>query len=92
MDEVDKTANSLTQLTLFKTKTANSWGSTLTELAHLKALRENGVDPKGKNVLLLGAGGAARAIAYSLCAGSGRTCYFKPHRKPAEELASSKAQ
>ncbi|MDL5502303.1 MAG: NAD(P)-binding domain-containing protein, partial [Candidatus Methanoperedens sp.] len=31
-----------------------------------KALTESGVDIKGKNVLLLGAGGAARAIAFTL--------------------------
>jgi shikimate dehydrogenase len=32
----------------------------------LKALRDAGVEPDGKHILLLGAGGAARAIAFSL--------------------------
>lgn len=32
----------------------------------LRALEENGVKPKGKRVLLLGAGGAGRAIAFQL--------------------------
>jgi shikimate dehydrogenase len=32
----------------------------------IAALREAGVDPKGLNVVILGAGGAARAIAFSL--------------------------
>jgi shikimate dehydrogenase len=32
----------------------------------LMALKNNGADPKGKNVLLLGSGGAARAIAVTL--------------------------
>jgi len=32
----------------------------------LKALKENGSDPKNKNVLILGSGGAARAISVSL--------------------------
>lgn len=32
----------------------------------LKALQENQADPEGKTVLILGAGGAARAIAYQL--------------------------
>jgi len=32
----------------------------------LRALQEHGIAPKGKNIVLLGAGGAARAIAYIL--------------------------
>lgn len=32
----------------------------------LRALKENGVDVKGKSVLIVGAGGAARAIAFAL--------------------------
>jgi len=32
----------------------------------LKALRDAGVEPEGKRVLLLGSGGAARAVAFSL--------------------------
>lgn len=33
----------------------------------MESLRENGVDPKGKKVVILGAGGAARAICVELC-------------------------
>ncbi len=32
----------------------------------LRALRDNGAEPKGKNILILGSGGAARAIAVTL--------------------------
>jgi len=32
----------------------------------LRALQEQGVDPKGKDVVILGAGGASRAISYVL--------------------------
>ncbi|MCK5404617.1 MAG: shikimate dehydrogenase [Desulfobulbaceae bacterium] len=37
----------------------------------LKAIRDAGVDLKGKNVLMLGAGGAAQAIAFTLALDSG---------------------
>lgn len=37
-------------------------------LGAMKALEEGGVQIKGKNILLLGAGGAARAIAFTLAA------------------------
>jgi shikimate dehydrogenase len=36
-------------------------------LGALKALKANGQNPAGKNILILGAGGAARAIAFTLC-------------------------
>lgn len=51
--------------------------------------KENGVDPKGKNALLLGAGGAARAcIAYLSAAGSKVSVYNRT-RARAEELCRS---
>lgn len=37
----------------------------------LKALTDNGVDIDGKNILMLGAGGAARAIAFTLAENTG---------------------
>lgn len=36
-------------------------------LGALEALKANGQNPAGKNILILGAGGAARAIAFTLC-------------------------
>lgn len=36
-------------------------------LGALEALKANGQNPAGKNILILGAGGAARAVAFSLC-------------------------
>ncbi len=36
-------------------------------LGALEALKANGQNPAGKNILVLGAGGAARAIAFALC-------------------------
>jgi shikimate dehydrogenase len=36
-------------------------------LGALESLKANGQNPAGKNILILGAGGAARAVAFSLC-------------------------
>ena len=61
--------------------------STPTASAHLKALKENGVEPKGRKVLLLGAGGAARAIAYAMAQESDELAVLNRTLKPAQELA-----
>ncbi len=47
------------------------------------------MDPKGKKVLLLGAGGAARAIAYRCRREAEELCNFESvTSKPAAELAN----
>ncbi len=42
------------------------WGYNTDFLGAVHALTKNGIDPKNKNVAILGAGGAARAAAYGL--------------------------
>lgn len=54
----------------------------------LQALLETGFDPAGKRVLLLGAGGAARAVAYALLTtGVGDLCVFNRSQDKAQALA-----
>jgi shikimate dehydrogenase len=53
------------------------------------ALRENGVNPEGKNVLLLGAGGAAKAIAYSLAQDAEALCILNRVPEKAAVLADA---
>jgi len=57
----------------------------------LRALQEDGAfDPAGKSVTLLGAGGAARAVAYSLMtARVGRIAIFNRHGQRAVRLAQA---
>jgi shikimate dehydrogenase len=55
----------------------------------LHALRESGVNPEGKNVLLLGAGGAAKAIAYSLAQDAGALCILNRVPEKAAVLADA---
>ncbi|MDD1747927.1 MAG: shikimate dehydrogenase [Methanomassiliicoccales archaeon] len=50
---------------------------------------ENGIDPKGKNVLLLGAGGAARACCAYLSGSGAKVGVYNRSRARAEELSRS---
>lgn len=54
----------------------------------LRGLQEQGADPKGLRIMLLGAGGAGSAIADAVAdAGATRLAIFDVDRKRAEELA-----
>jgi shikimate dehydrogenase len=53
----------------------------------LKALKNNGVNLAGKKVLLLGAGGAAKAIAFSLTKEVDELCILNRDAAKARELA-----
>lgn len=52
----------------------------------LAALRESGFDPEGRRALLLGAGGAARAVAYALVRSGVRVIVLNRRPERAEEL------
>ena len=57
-------------------------------LGAIKALKSNGVDLDGTKVLLLGAGGAAKAIAFSLAKEVEQLCILNRDSMKARELAS----
>ena len=87
LDEVDKTARFLNAVNTIHNKNGKLWGFNTDGVGALKALRENGVDPKGKKVLLLGAGGASRAIAYTIAHEADELVILNRTVKPAKELA-----
>ncbi|MCL4531650.1 MAG: shikimate dehydrogenase [Actinobacteria bacterium] len=60
-------------------------------IGFLQALRERGrFDPRGRQVVVLGAGGAARAVVWALCrAGAARVSLHNRHRERAQRLAAS---
>jgi shikimate dehydrogenase len=58
----------------------------------LKALRENEVNLDGKKLLLLGAGGAAKAIAFSLAKEVGELVILNRASEKAKELAEALSQ
>lgn len=87
LDGVDKTARFLNAVNTIHNKNGKLWGFNTDGVGALKALRENGVDPKGKKVLLLGAGGASRAIAYTIAHEADELVILNRTVKPARDLA-----
>jgi shikimate dehydrogenase len=66
LDRVDLSAKIVNSVNTVLNKENLLFGFNTDGVGALKALKENGVEPKGRKVLLLGAGGAARAIAYTM--------------------------
>ena len=66
LDEVEQNAKLLNAVNTIKNDDGRLYGLNTDGVGALNALRENGVEPKGKKVTLLGAGGAAKAIAFVL--------------------------
>ena len=66
LDRVDLSAQIVNSVNTVLNKENLLFGFNTDGVGAFKALKENGVDPKGRKVLLLGAGGAARAIAYTM--------------------------
>jgi shikimate dehydrogenase len=66
LDWVDETAKCLNSVNTIHCKDGKLLGYSTDGIGALEALRKNGADPQGKRVLMLGAGGAARVIAYTL--------------------------
>ena len=66
LDEVDSTVKFLGSVNTILNDDGRLLGFNTDGVGALKALRENGVNLNGKKLLLLGAGGAAKAVAYAL--------------------------
>jgi len=66
LDQIDENAKFLNAVNTIHNKDGQLIGYNTDGVGVIKALKENGSNPKGKKILLLGAGGSARAIAYAL--------------------------
>ncbi len=53
----------------------------------MQSLSEAGVDVSGKRVLVVGAGGASRAVGYYLCTAASEVCLYDAVNEKAEQLA-----
>lgn len=66
LDEIDSVAKFVGAVNTILNMNGKLVGFNTDGIGALKALKENGVEPKDKKFLLLGAGGAGRAIAFQL--------------------------
>jgi shikimate dehydrogenase len=88
LDEVDPAGKAIASVNTILNKDGRLLGFNTDGIGALNALENNGVEPRGKKVLLLGAGGAAKAIAYTLSQEVDELVILNRSLKPASELAS----
>jgi shikimate dehydrogenase len=89
LDELDPTAKFLCAVNTILNRDGRLCGFNTDGVGALKALQENGVDLSGKKVLLLGAGGAAKAIAFQLAREADALVILNRTLEKAKELAES---
>ena len=89
LDEVDSTVKFLGSANTILNRDGKLSGFSTDGVGALKALSENGVALSGKKVLLLGAGGAAKAIAFALVQEVGELAILNRSAENAEELAET---
>jgi shikimate dehydrogenase len=89
LDEIDQTAQFLGAVNTILNDDGRLCGFNTDGVGALKALQENGVTLAGKKVLLLGAGGAAKAIAFSLAKEVGELVVLNRATEKAKELAKA---
>jgi len=66
LDEIDLTARKIGAVNTVVNEDGKLLGYNTDGLGALEALREEGVDPEGKKIVVIGAGGASRAITFQL--------------------------
>ena len=66
LDEIDEVADRIGSVNTIVNENGNLKGYTTDGTAAVRSLKEKGVDINGKRILILGSGGAARAIAFTL--------------------------
>ena len=88
LDEIDPAGKTIASANTILNKDGRLFGFNTDGVGALNALEQNGVEPRGKKVLLLGAGGAAKAIAYTLSQEADELVILNRTPKPATELAN----
>jgi len=66
LDEIETSAAAIGSVNTVVNENGKLWGFNTDGVGALKALEEAGATPKEKSILIFGAGGASRAIAYTL--------------------------
>jgi len=89
LDWIDEAAKCLNSVNTIHCKNNQLLGYSTDGIGVLRALKENKTDPNGKQVLILGAGGAARAIAYTLIQETEELIILNRTASKAEKLAET---
>lgn len=89
LDEVNSTVKFLSSVNTILNRDGILSGYNTDGVGALNALKENGVALSGKKVLLLGAGGAAKAIAFALVQEVGELTILNRSAKKAEAFAET---
>jgi shikimate dehydrogenase len=87
LDRIDLSAQIINSVNTILNREGKLFGFNTDGVGAVKALRENGVELNGRKVLLLGAGGAARAIAYAIARESDELAVLNRTLKQAQDLA-----
>lgn len=91
-DEISPSARFIGAANILTFRDGKYWGDNSDAFGFIESLRQAGVDPNGLSALVLGAGGAARAVLYGLReAGVSRLFLGNRTRQTAEQLASELA-
>ena len=87
LDEVDELAANIGAVNTIVNQDGYLKGYNTDALGFLRALTAEGVKPKGKNTVILGAGGAARAISFILADKGADLTIINRHVESAEDMA-----
>ena len=88
LDEVDKEASLIGAVNTVVNKDGRLIGYNTDGRGFMQGLAEEGIEPGGRNILIIGAGGASRAIGHYLSEKAGRLFLYDIDRKKAGRLAS----
>jgi shikimate dehydrogenase len=87
LDEIDALAEKIGAVNTIVNEDGNLKGYNTDASGFLRALLADKIKPEGKNIGILGAGGAARAIAFILADRGANLTILNRHPGPASELA-----
>ncbi|MDD5127247.1 MAG: shikimate dehydrogenase [Dehalococcoidales bacterium] len=87
LDEIDEYARGIGAVNTIVNDGGKLKGYNTDAPGFLRALREGGVAPEGKKIVILGAGGAARGVSRSLAESGAQLVILNRHPETAAELA-----
>jgi shikimate dehydrogenase len=88
LDELDETAKNIGSVNTILNRNGVLIGYTTDGTGFLEALIYNGVNPSGKKIVLLGAGGASRSVSFTLAKEAGELVILNRTLRRAEILVS----